>query len=68
MKKVFLFLAVFMITANSFAWRGIFRTSCGVILNIDNPNVNTVSEVTAYLSFINYMNCGVRASKIIFPA
>ena len=68
MKKVILFLAVFMITANSFAWKGVFKTSCGVILNIDNPNVNTVSEVTGYLSYINLMNCGVRPTKIIFPA
>ena len=57
-----------MITANSFAWKGVFKTSCGVILNIDNPNVNTVSEVTGYLSYINLMNCGVRPTKIIFPA
>ena len=66
MKKLFLFLAVFMITANSFAWRGVFRTTCGVILNIDNPSVNTVSDVTSYLSYINYMQCGVRPTKITF--
>lgn len=67
MKKIFLFLTVFMITANSFAWSGIFKTSCGVILTINNPNVNTVSEVTSYLGYINYMQCGVKPTKIIFP-
>lgn len=66
MKKTFLFITVFMLTANMFAWKGVFKTICGVILNIDNPRVNTVSEVTSYLSYINYMQCGVKPTRIIF--
>lgn len=66
MKKCFIFLAVLLITANSFAWKGAFKTTCGVILNINHPNVNTVSEVTSYLSYINQLQCGVKPTKITF--
>lgn len=66
MKKLFLFLAVFMITASSFAWRGVFRTSCGVILNIDNPNVTEVGEVVRFLQWQNGITCGTSKVSITF--
>lgn len=66
MKKLLLFISVFMITAQSFAWSGVFRTSCGVILTINQPGANTVSEVVSYLRYINGMTCGVDRVSITF--
>lgn len=66
MKKLFLFLAVFMITVSSFAWRGTFRTSCGVILSVDNPSVNSVSDVVSYLQALNGRQCGYSNVSITF--
>ena len=66
MKKLLLILVVFIVSVNSFAWRGTFKTSCGVILSVDNPSVNTVSEVVSYLQALNGRQCGYSNVSITF--
>lgn len=59
MKKFFLVLAVLMISANSFAWKGYFQNSCGGghMIDYSSGDIPFVS-LTAYLQYVNYMECG----------
>ena len=66
MKKVFLFLAVFMFSVNAFArWEGTFLPSCGgsyyVILY-----GNTQADYVAALQQVNHEICGNGNVSIIF--
>ena len=66
MKKKFLCLAVFMVTASSFAnWEGTFYPSCGGRYHVVAYG-NTVEQWTAALQQANFQICGIKSVKIVF--
>jgi hypothetical protein len=65
MKKLFLFLALFMITASSFAWQGTFISSCGRVVPV-NVETNNLAQVAEILQHVNGRLCGTSNVKIIF--
>jgi hypothetical protein len=66
MKKVFLFLVVFLISASSFAnWSGTFTTSCGKVTHA-TVHGSTKAEYIAGLQAINEAFCGTSNVTITF--
>ena len=66
MKKVFLFLAVFMISATTFAqWEGTFHPSCGGSYHVICYG-NTQAEYVACLQQANLQICGTSKVSIRF--
>jgi hypothetical protein len=62
MKKLFIIGAV---TIGTFASALQFRTSCGNVVNVANTEGSTYAELSDFLSYVNYKECGTIPKQII---
>ena len=61
MKKVFIIGAVAIGTlASAFP----FRTSCGTVVNVTQTEGYTMEQITTFLQFVNYNECGTKPKGI----